>query len=387
MVETGHVIHGRYLLQRLLKQGQCCAVYQSSDQVLQRNVVVKIVPAEHIPAYRAALRATSQFAHPNIIGIYDLIVEPDKLYIVQEYVEGDDFAALLQSQQSAYQVADMGLQICQALIYAGGAAHKISHGDLTPASLIRDIRGQIRLNNFALPSDIYYFTSWSVVGGDGRVVSDRELAWGKTSDGRKEDDARAVGLLMYQLLMSRTPGLPAVEPPTDGRLRFTRNVPAELCEVVARAIIRQHPQHITSAEDLHKELKPLAELLEPPVVVSPVPVPVHAQVNELAAARAFSGTGHLGGPSGPLHEGSAQAGLGLSAYAAETVQGQSVAVDTTGVSDLSMKLNAARQAAYPQESLTVQPRAVNLPVLLGVGLVLFALFFVFGYFIANAVIH
>ena len=74
MVETGRIIHGRYLLQRLLKQGQCCAVYQSSDQVLQRNVVVKIVPAEHIPAYRAALRATSQLAHPNIIGIYDLII-------------------------------------------------------------------------------------------------------------------------------------------------------------------------------------------------------------------------------------------------------------------------------------------------------------------------
>jgi hypothetical protein len=244
----------------------------------------------------------------------------------------------------------------------------------------------VRLNNFALPSDIYYFTSWSVVGGDGRVVSDRELAWGKISDGRKEDDARAVGLLMYQLLMSRTPGSPVVEPPTDGRLRFTRNVPAELCEVVARAIIRQHPQHITSAEDLHKELKPLAELLEPPVVVSPVPV--HAQVNELAAARSFSGTGHLGGPSGPLREGGIQTtGLGLSAYAAETVQGQSIAVETPGVSDLSMKLNTARQAAYPQESLTAQPRTVNLPVLLGVGLVLFALFFVFGYFIANAVIH
>jgi serine/threonine protein kinase len=385
MVETGRVIHGRYSLQRLLKQGQCCAVYQSSDQVLQRNVVIKIVPAEHIPAYRAAIRATSQFAHPNIIGIYDLIVEPDKLYIVQEYVEGEDFGALLQSQQSAYQVADIGMQICQALIYASGAARKTSHGDLTPSALIRDIRGQVRLNNFALPSDIYYFTGWSVVGGDGRVVSDRELAWGKMSDGRKEDDVRAAGLLMYQLLMSRTPGTAAVEPPSDGRLRFTRNVPPELCEVVARAVIRQHPQHITSAEELHKELKPIVEMLEPPIVAPPVPV--HTQANELAGARVFSSTGPLGRTSGPLYEGGGQTGVGFPPYATGTLAGQGVAVETSGASDLSVELTAARQAAYPQEGLTRQSRGVNLPVLLAVGLVLFALFFVFGYFIAHAVIH
>jgi hypothetical protein len=383
MVETGHVIHGRYALLRLLKQGQCCAVYQCTDQVLQRNVVVKIVPAEHIPAYRAALRATSQFAHPNIIGIYDLIVEPDKLYIVQEYVEGDDFSVLLQSQQSPYQAADMALQICQALIYAGGSARKTAHGDLTPSSIIKDIRGQMRLNNFALPSDMYYFTSWSVVGGDGRVVSDRELAWGKVSEGRKEDDARAVGLLMYQLLMSRVPGSSVVEPPSDGRLRFMRNVPPELCEVVARAVIRQHPQHITSAEEFHRELKPLVEALEPPAPV--VAASAYAQANELAAAHALSRTGGLGGPSGTLRDaGGLQTGLGISPYAAETMQG---GVDTSGVMDISMKLNAARQAAYPQDGLTVQPRAVNLPVLVGIGLLLFALFFVFGYFIANAVIH
>src|SRR5690348_10095087 len=87
-VETGRLIHRRYLLQRLIQQGQYATLYQGTDQVLQRAVVAKVVPAEHIPAYRAALRATAQFSHPNIVGTYDLIIEPDKLYIVQEYIEG-----------------------------------------------------------------------------------------------------------------------------------------------------------------------------------------------------------------------------------------------------------------------------------------------------------
>jgi hypothetical protein len=385
MVETGRVIQGRYLLQRLIKQGQSCIVYQSFDQVLQRNVVVKNVPIEHVPVYRAALKITSQLTHPNIIGIYDLIIELDKIYFVQEYVEGDDFSSLLQTQQAAYLVADMGMQICQALIYAGGAARKICHGDLTPGSILRDQRGLIRINNFALPSDIYYFTSWSVMGGDGRVISDRELAWGKISEARREDDTRAIGLLMYQLLMSRAPGSMSVEPPTDGRLRFTRNVPAELCEVVARAVIRQHPQHLGNAEDLHRELKILMEILEPPVVVTPATM--YPPGKEPFQARAPY-SGQLS-PSGGLREAAGHTGLGIPAYAeAAVAQGIATEAAAPNMADVSMKLAAARQAAYPQMSLEDQPpKRINLPVLLVFGLILFALFFTVGYFIAHMVIH
>ena len=110
MAETGRMISRRYLLQRLLKQGQACAVYQGFYQVLQRSVTVKVVPAEHIIVYRTALRATSQFSHQNIIGIYDLIVELEYLYLVQEYVDGEDFAMLLQTQLTPYEVVDIGMQ-------------------------------------------------------------------------------------------------------------------------------------------------------------------------------------------------------------------------------------------------------------------------------------
>src|SRR5437879_6111513 len=95
MVETGQVINSRYQLQRLLKHGQTCVVYQGYDQVLQRAVAVKVAPSEHLPFYRTSMRLTSQFSHPNIVGLYDLVIELDALYIVQEYVDGSDFATLL----------------------------------------------------------------------------------------------------------------------------------------------------------------------------------------------------------------------------------------------------------------------------------------------------
>src|SRR6266480_3345246 len=141
MVETSQVINNRYQLQRLVKHGQTCVVYQGYDQVLQRAVAVKVAPAEYLSFYRSSMRLTSQFSHPNIVGLYDLIIDADALYIVQEYVEGSDFAALLNTPLTAYEVSDLGLQICHALLYANTSSRKVCHGDLTPSAILRDGRG------------------------------------------------------------------------------------------------------------------------------------------------------------------------------------------------------------------------------------------------------
>lgn len=393
MVETDRVIHRRYLLQRMLKQGQVCTVYQGYDQILQRMVAIKVVPAAHMTAYRVAIRQTAQFSHPNIVGVYDLIVEPEVLYIVEEYVDGDDFATMLQGQITPYQAADIGMQLCYALIYAGASTRKVCHGDITPAAVMRDRRGQIRLNNFALPSDLYYFTNWSVVGNDGVILSDRELPWGQQTDGRRSDDVRAIGILLYQLLSGRTPGANSVDPPVDGRLRFMRNVPAELCEIVARAIVRQHPQHIPSAEQLYAELKTVADALEPQTPAPPISSSLYPQdepprspiaepavptrrTGNLATAREF-----------------AQSEVAVpTAYQPDyPVAGAEPAPAAPTVADISLKLAAARQAAYPQPaySQTVTPATsrLNWPVLILIALLVFAAFFGVGYFIATIVFH
>lgn len=382
-METGRVIHRRYLLQRLLKQGQFCAIYQGTDQVLQRPVVVKISPAAHIPAYRAAIRQTSQFSHPNIVGIYDLIIEAETLYVIQEYIDGDDFGTLLQTQLQPHQVADLGAQVCQALLYAGSASRRVCHGDLTPSSIIRDHQGLVRVNNFALPSDLYYFTGWSVVGGDGNPLSDRELPWGQQTEGRRADDTRAVGLLLYQLLSGRNPGAKSVEPPADGRLRFLRNVPAELCEVIARTVIRQHPQNLNTPEALYTELKTLAEVLEPPTPVTTAGI---YKTENAAQPQQFTpaGTGKLV-TALPVRE----PGTGGAFSSGNTAQQRTVleAPAAQTVADVSLKLATARQAAYPETPRATPQKKINFPLLFLLCLVVFAFCTAIGYFLAINVFH
>jgi hypothetical protein len=270
--------------------------------------------------------------------------------------------------------------LCQALLYAYlHPLRRASHGDLTPASVIRDRRGIVHVNNFALPSDISYFTTWSALGGpvdDASVVADRALPWGQYSDERQADDTRAVGLLLYQLLASRPTGTPGIEPPPDGRLRFTRNTPPQLCELVARAVARQHPQHITTAEVLYTELRALADALEP---APPVEL-VSSYAQE--PARQFqppAATGKLVTPL-PTRE---NAPVGFAAYQDNSnLAGiQPISPVASTVADGSLKLATARQAAiYPQVGEQSATRRLSPGALILLCLLIFALFFIVGYF-------
>lgn len=393
-METGRVINRRYLLQRLIQQGRACSVYSGMDQVLQRIVAVKVVTAPLVPVYRLAIKMTASFSHPNIVGVYDIIAEPETLYIVQEYVEGDDFPALLKTQLSPYEVADLGCQMCQALIYAGSPSRHTAHGDLVPGAIVRDRSGLVRVNNFALPSDLSYFENWCPLGGNGIVVSDRDLPWGQQTEGRRDDDTRAVGLLLYQLLTTRPADTGVIEPPSDGRLRFTRNSPPELCETVARAVVRLHPQHISTPEALYENLKILAEALEPAIPVAANVGSVYAREEQLIVGHAAP-TSHAIASALPGRD-TDHPEQGFSSYRTEQQSMKLPAPEPIPASptaaDISLKLQAARQAAYPEQpaypELAVKKKNFS-PVLLilVIGLLAFALFFLVGYFAGQLFFH
>jgi serine/threonine protein kinase len=377
-VETGRVIHGRYLLQRLIKQTAFCCVYQGIDQRLQRAVAVKSVLAPHIMAYKTAMKMTANFSHAHIIGLYDLVVEPEALYVVQEYVDGDTFATLVQGQLSAYEIADLGWQMCLALMYAGSSSRRVCHGDLTPTSLIRDRQGILRVNDFALPGNLTYFEKWSALGGEGVALLETELPWGQQSEARRADDTRAVGLLLYQLLTS------SLEPPPDERLRFSRNTPPELCETLARAIVRQHPQNINTPEDLYAQLKALAEALEPPL---PVPVTTTAANYQLEEPRARQyspvGVGKLG-PSLPVRDGG-QSGRSLSSYSGKMPALETSPSSTIGPNGTGSIHVPGQRPGYP--AVPDAPKSSPALMILLIGLIAFGLFFAVGYFLGHALIH
>jgi hypothetical protein len=165
-----------------------------------------------------------------------------------------------------------------------------------------------------------------------------------------------------------------LEPQPDGRLRFSRGTPPELCETLARAIVRQHPQNITTPEVLYTQLKVLAEALEP----APAPAPV-----EEPLVRQFSPAG-AGRMSAPLPARDVErGGRSLSSYS-----GQLPRVDVTP-SDPTL---ANAPFTTPNQPFA-RPLAVNTSksspalIILLLGLVAFGFFFAIGFFLGHALIH
>lgn len=388
VLEIGRVIDRHYLVQRLVKQGQVSTVYQGFDQKLQRMIALKAVPINYAQSYRDAAHLTAQFSHPNIVTLYDLIPAPETLYLVQEYIDGQDFASLTQMQLTPYEVVDIGRQICLALLYAGDEARLICHGDLTPAAIMLDQYGIVRVNNFALPGDPHYFTAWSVLGGDSIPLLKSGQPPGIASEERCADDTRAVGLLLYQLLTGR------LEPPHDRQLRFPPSIPSDVCEVVARAILRQHPQNIRDTSVLHNDLSALADVLEPPAAIpsgDPVysgvayqQVPVPAQVSPSSAIA-----------SNPLvlPASQPQSGRGLSAYASAAPNPLFEAEPNAALTIADSSLLVTPDPAYMQPPAYAEVEKLSsssgspLWLMLVLGLVIFALFFIIGYFLGIIFIH
>lgn len=130
--------------------------------------------------------------------------------------------------------------------------------------------------------------------------------------------------------------------------------------------------------------------MEPPIVVASSNMPVAAEqmrsqpfsqplMSGPLAGTAVRETGGHTGMGAPFTESNAPF-TGMDAALP-------IAPAAATVADLPAKLATARQAAYSQVAPSSQQRRLNLPVLIGLGLVLFAIFFIIGFFLSRAVLH
>jgi Tol biopolymer transport system component len=146
---------GRFEILGALGAGGMGEVYRARDPQLQRDVAIKVLPAEFSddPARRRRFeqeaRAAGGLNHPNILAVYDVGVEDGHLYIVTELLDGETLNERLAARGlSPRQAAAYALQIAAGL----AAAHDrgVSHRDVKPANLFVTTDGRIKILDFGL---------------------------------------------------------------------------------------------------------------------------------------------------------------------------------------------------------------------------------------------
>src|SRR5687768_16676705 len=96
MMEPGSLVAGRYRVVRRLGAGAMATVHLAEDERLGRPVALKAVEADpQSDQGRRILREARLGAsrgHPNLVAVFDTLVEGGTLLLVLEYVPGGTLA-------------------------------------------------------------------------------------------------------------------------------------------------------------------------------------------------------------------------------------------------------------------------------------------------------
>jgi tRNA A-37 threonylcarbamoyl transferase component Bud32/photosystem II stability/assembly factor-like uncharacterized protein len=291
MSAKGHSMIGKVLghcrVVAKIGEGGMGVVYRAHDEVLHRDVAVKVVnkdirldasASQHL--LREA-RASSGLAHPNICTIHEVGETDGELYIVMELVEGKSLRALCEDAGlPAESVLRYGVQIASALVRAHDKG--IVHRDLKTSNIVVTADGLVKVLDFGLAKHL---------GGDTFEGSTRSLTTlqdtssvsgtlpylapevlrGEAADYRS--DLWALGVLLYEAASGRLP--------FEGRTGFEISsailrelpkplgppVPPGLWATIQRCLAKEPMQRYQRAGEVQAAL----EAVQSAAVVSPDP--------------------------------------------------------------------------------------------------------------------
>src|SRR6185295_4713832 len=146
---------GPYKILAPLGAGGMGEVYRAQDTRLQREVAVKVLPAElasdaeRLNRFEKEARWAPALNHPNIVTIYDIGSEGGVSYIAMERVEGATLRELLLIGPMAMRrLLPISTQIAEGLAKAHEAG--IVHRDLKPENVMVTKDGLIKILDFGL---------------------------------------------------------------------------------------------------------------------------------------------------------------------------------------------------------------------------------------------
>jgi serine/threonine protein kinase len=142
---TGRLVD-RYAIVALIQSGAQGSVYRGRDDVLRRDVAVKVRPHDGL---LGEARALSSLNHPNVAGVYDFVTQDARDFMVMEFIAGATLAEVLAGGPlPPGEAVRLGLQLARGLA-AMHSAH-IAHCDIKPANLKITSYGTLKIVDFGV---------------------------------------------------------------------------------------------------------------------------------------------------------------------------------------------------------------------------------------------
>jgi serine/threonine protein kinase len=280
---------GDFELLREIGRGGMGVVYEARQISLNRRVAVKLLPfaavlsAKQIARFKHEAQAAAHVQHPNIVPVFAIGMERGVHYYAMQYIDGQPLdraiaelrrglglpspLSLLSSGKNRQEffetVARLGIQAAEAL----HAAHEygVVHRDVKPSNLLLEPEGKIWVTDFGLAR----FQRSQTLTRTGDLVGTMKYMSPEQAAGRPElvdhrTDIYSLGATLYELLCLQPafkeqdgPALlkkiERCEPPRPREVR--RDIPADLENIILKAMAKDRVDRYASAEQLAADLK------------------------------------------------------------------------------------------------------------------------------------
>jgi tRNA A-37 threonylcarbamoyl transferase component Bud32/photosystem II stability/assembly factor-like uncharacterized protein len=257
----GTLLAGRYHIERLIKAGGFAAVYVAIDTRQRKRCAVKETfdqSPDGAEQFQLEADILAGVRHPGLPPVWDYFQHGGGLYLVMEFIEGDDLEALLEmrGRLPEDQVRDYMMQLCEAMTALHTHQPPIIHRDIKPANIKITPTGQAVLVDFGIAK---LHRAGNNTQAAARAVTDgfsplEQYGQGST-DARS--DIYAAGATMYNLLTGVIPPDAPSRVANESLVPPTRLVPtlSPLSEQIALKALSVRPgDRFQSADEMHRAL-------------------------------------------------------------------------------------------------------------------------------------
>jgi serine/threonine protein kinase len=212
---------GRYEVVSVLGSGAMGVVVKAVDPGLNRFVAIKLLSATIAgnPVYRERFareaEAASRIGSDNVVAVYEFGEEGNTLYVVMEYVRGQSLGKRIRdSAIPPVEALRIGRQVAAGL--AAAHAKGVIHRDIKPDNILLESRScslepaagadwvRVKLADFGIArlAETPGLTQPGAMIGTPEYMSPEHIGNDRLDF---RSDLYSLGILMYQLLVGRTP--------------------------------------------------------------------------------------------------------------------------------------------------------------------------------------
>ena len=275
-----------YQITAVIGKGGMGEVYRARDTRLERDVAIKVLPAEvaadpsRLERFEREAKIIAGLNHQHIVTIHSVEEDQGIRFLTMEFIEGQTMDRIITPEGLPLaKLLDIGIAVTDAL----SVAHEkgIVHRDLKPANVMLSNNGQVKVLDFGLakvtqPAQAseddhtlqMELTRQGTILGTTPYMSPEQLR-GQDVDARS--DIFAFGSLLYELTTGRRPFSGATN--TDVMSSILRDtprpivqvkpdLPPELGRIVARCLEKEPDDRYPSARDVRNELLELRRSVE-----------------------------------------------------------------------------------------------------------------------------